>query len=74
VKTHHHLLPPREKKAKGKPKPAGKKKGSPQKKKQVAVPHDSPTMSTRSKTTPHKHNLEAHTRSKRKLSLPYLNI
>jgi hypothetical protein len=64
-----------EKKAKGKAKPAGKEKSSPKKKKkQVAAPHDSPAMGTRSKTTPHKHSPAAHSRSKRKLSLPDLNI
>ncbi|CAN6351982.1 unnamed protein product [Urochloa humidicola] len=60
--------PPKEKKAKGKTKAAGKKK------KQVAAPHDSPAMGTRSKTTPQKHSPPAHTRSKRKLALPDLNI
>jgi hypothetical protein len=60
--------PPGEKKAKQKAKAAGKKKSSPKKKKkQVAVPHDSPAMGTRSKITPHKHSPAAHTRSKRKL-------
>jgi hypothetical protein len=45
--------PPGEKKAKWKAKPAGKKKSNPKKKKkQVAAPHDSPAMGTRSKTTP----------------------
>jgi hypothetical protein len=67
--------PPGEKKAKGKAKAAGKNNGSPKKKKkQVAVPHDSPAMGTRSKTTPHKHSPATHTRSKRKLPLPDLNI
>jgi hypothetical protein len=68
------VKPPGEKKAKGKAKAAGKKKSNPKKKKQGATPHDSPAMGTRSKTTPHKHSPAAHTRSKRKLSLPDLNI
>jgi hypothetical protein len=68
------VKPPGEKKAKGKAKAAGKKNSNPRKKKQVAAPHDSPAMGTRSKTTPHKHSPAAHTRSKRKLSLPDLNI
>jgi hypothetical protein len=67
--------PPGEKKAKGEAKAAGKKKSNPKKKKkQVAMPHDSPAMGTRSKTTPHKHSPAAHTRSKRKISLPDLDI
>ncbi|CAN6183081.1 unnamed protein product [Urochloa humidicola] len=65
---------PTEKKAKGKTKAATKKKSkSKNKKKQVVVPHDSPAMSTRSKTTPQKHSPAAHIRSKRKLALPDLN-
>ncbi|CAL4888506.1 unnamed protein product [Urochloa decumbens] len=66
--------PPREKKAKGKTKAAAKKSTTKKKKKQVAAPHDSPAMGTRSKTTPQKHSPAAHTRSKRKLALPDLNI
>ena len=62
------LKPTKEKKAKGKA--ATKKK----KKNQVPVPHDSPAMGTRSKTTPHKDSPASHTRSKRKLSLPDLNV
>ncbi|CAO2165015.1 unnamed protein product [Urochloa humidicola] len=66
---------PTEKKAKGKTKAAAKKKStSKNKKKQVVVPHDSPVMGTRSKTTPQKHSPAAHTRSKRKLALPDLNM
>jgi hypothetical protein len=67
--------PPGEKKAKGRAKAAGKKSNPKKnKKKQVVAPHDSPAMGTRSKTTPHKHSPAAHTRNKRKLSLPDLNI
>ncbi|CAN6163845.1 unnamed protein product [Urochloa humidicola] len=66
--------PPTEKKAKGKTKAATKKKSTSKKKKQVAVPPDSPAMGTRSKATPQKHSPAAHTRSKRKLPLPDLNI
>ena len=54
--------------AKGKAKAAGKKK-----KKEVSVPHDSPAMGTRSKTTPQKDSPASQTRSKRKLTLPDLN-
>jgi hypothetical protein len=61
--------PRKDKKAKGKAKTAGKNK-----KKQVLVPHDSPAMGTRSKTTPHKHSPASHTISKRKLPLPDLNV
>jgi len=50
--------------AKGKAKTTGKKK-------KVSVPHDSPAMGTRSKTTPQKD--ASQTRSKRKLPLPDLN-
>ncbi|XP_025816380.1 uncharacterized protein LOC112893329 isoform X2 [Panicum hallii] len=56
---------PREKKAKGKA--AGKKN-----KKEISVPHDSPAMSTRSKT-PQQDSPASHTRSKRKLPLTDLN-
>ncbi|CAL4892309.1 unnamed protein product [Urochloa decumbens] len=61
--------PGKEKKAKGKAKTTGKNK-----KKEVPVPHDSPAMGTRSKTTFHNHSPASHTRSKRKLSLPDLNV
>jgi len=54
--------------AKGKAKAARKKK-----KKEVSVPHDSPAMGTRSKTTPQKDSPASQTRSKRKLTLPDLN-
>ena len=61
--------PTTKKAAKGKAKAAGKKK----KKKEVSVPHDSPAMGTRSKTTPRKDSPASQTRSKRKLPLPNLN-
>ena len=55
------------KKAKEKAKAAGKKK-----KKIISVPHDSPAMGTRSKTS-QKQSPTSHTRSQRKLPLPDLN-
>ena len=67
--------PTKEKKAKGKTKTVGTEKIIGKlKKKQVPVPHDSPAMGTISKTIPHKHSPASHTRSKRKLSLPDLNV
>ena len=81
VPTHESTPPPatskptKEKKAKGKAKIVGTEKTTGKlKKKQVLVPHDSPAMGTRSKTNPHKHSPASHTRSKRKLSLPDLNV
>ena len=81
VPTHESTPPPgtskptKEKKAKGKAKTVGTEKTiGKKKKKQVPVPHDSPAMGTRSKTTPHKDSPASHTRSKRKLSLPDLNV
>ena len=69
------LKPTKEKKAKEKAKTEGKAATKKKKKKnQVPVPHDSPAMGTRSKTTPHKDSPASHTRSKRKLSLPDLNV
>ena len=62
--------PTTKKAAKGKAKAAGKKK---KKKKEVSVPHDSPAMGTRSKTTPRKDSPASQTRSKRKLPLLDLN-
>ena len=68
--------PTKEKKAKGKAKTEGKAKPATKKKKnnQVPVLHDSPAMGTRSKTTSHKDSPTSHTRSKRKISLPDLNV
>ncbi|PUZ39745.1 hypothetical protein GQ55_9G362100 [Panicum hallii var. hallii] len=57
---------PREKKAKGKAKAARKKL------KKVSVPHDSPAMSTRSKT-PQQDSPTSRTKGKRKLPLTDLN-
>ena len=53
--------PTTKKAAKGKAKIAGKKK----KKKEVSVPHDSPAMGTRSKTTPQKDSPASQTKQKK---------
>ena len=64
------LKPTKEKKAKEKAKTEGKAATKKKKKKnQVPVPHDSPAMGTRSKTTPHKDSSASHTKAKE--SFPY---
>ena len=68
------LKPTKEKKTKGKAKTVGRAQTTGKKMKQVPVPHDSPAMGTRSKTTPHKDSPTSHTRSKRKISVPDLNV